>query len=190
MTAALRFYDTVDALLTVREWCDEHVEQIIEAGGDIGALPELAALVDQAEGDFTEKAERVALFIRELLLSAKAVAEEAARLTARAKHLDKSAEALKHYLLLNLQRAETKKVEGKLVTVRVQASPAAVQHALTDAELQRLYTLGTIDGAHQLVRRVPETFRLDAKAVVEAEALGEPIPAGVTITRGQHVRIS
>lgn len=186
MSAALKFYETVDALLTVREWMDEHAEQIIEAGGDIEALPELAQLVDQAEGDFAEKAERVALFILELTRTADAVAEEAKRLAARAAHGKKSADALKHYLLLNMQRAECKKVDGKLATVRVQASPAAVHSALTDVELADLWARP----GNTLVRRIPETYKLDARAVIEAEALGEPIPSGVTITRAQHIRIS
>src|SRR6185312_4144229 len=139
MSAALRLYECVDDLLTVRDWLDEHAEQVIEAGGDIAALPELAALMDQAEGDFEAKVERVALFILELTRTADAVAEEAKRLTARAARDKKSADALKQYLLLNMQRAECKKVEGKLATVRVQASPAAVHSALTDEDLMGMY---------------------------------------------------
>jgi len=189
MSAALRLYECVDDLLTVRDWLDEHAEQVIEAGGDIAALPELAALMDQAEGDFEAKVERVALFILELTRTADAVAEEAKRLTARAARDKKSADALKQYLLLNMQRAECKKVEGKLATVRVQASPGAVQHALSQDELAAIYKIGDKNIA-RFVRQVPATYRIDPKAIVEADALGEPIPAGVTITKGVHVRIS
>ena len=186
MSAALWLYECVDDLLTVRDWLDEHADQVIEAGGDIAALPELAALIDQAEGDFEAKVQRVALFILELTRTADAVAEEAKRLTARAARDKKSADALKHYLLLNMTRAECKKVEGKLATVRVQASPAAVHSALTDGELADLWARPD----NKLVRRIPETYKLDARAVIEAEALGEPIPAGVTVTRASHVRIA
>lgn len=189
MSAVLKLYETVDALETVRDWCAEHADEIIAAGGDIGALPELAALVDQAEGDFNEKAERVALFIRELVLSSAAVAEEGLRLARRSTQLTKAADALKQYLLLNMQRAKVKKVKGKLVTVRVQASPASVESALTDEELARLYTFGTIQGARSFVSCVPATYTLDKQAVKEAAALGEPIPAGVSVVRGNHVRI-
>lgn len=187
MSAVLKLYECTDDLLTVREWLDEQRDAIIAAGGECPS--ELAELLDMADGQFAEKAERVALFVRELGATAKAEREEARRLLERAEHHERAAEALKAYLLLNMQRAKVKKVEGKLVTVRVQASLASVESALTDDELARLYTLGTIQGVRPFVRRIPETYSLDKQAVKEAAALGEPIPAGVSVVRGNHVRI-
>ena len=190
MTTSLRLYEAVDALETVRDWLDEHADDIAAVGGDLDRLPELAALLDQAEGEFAEKAERVALFIRERRLGAKAVREEAKRLAERADREDRTADALTQYLLLNMQRAETKKIEGKLVTIRVQQSPASVTSTLTDAEVYELYCTGVPENGRRLVRRVPERYELDKQAVRDAAILGQPIPAGVTVTRGSHVRIS
>lgn len=187
MSAVLKLYECTDDLATVREWLEEQRETIVAAGGE--CPPELAELLDMAEGNFAEKAERVALFVRELVATAKARREEARRLLDGAEHDERSADSLKQYLLLNMQRAETKKIKGKLVTIRVQKSPAAVHNDLSDADLQRLYTLGTVDGARQLVRRIPESYTIDPRAVVQAQALGEELPAGVTVTQASHVRI-
>jgi len=187
MTAtALRLYECVDGIDTVREWIDEHADELIAAGGDLERLPELAELLELAEGQLANKVESVALYVRELLSTAAAIKEESARLAARAKHAEAAAASLKRYLLINMERAELKRVDGKLVTVRVQASPPAVTHDLTDADLRALYAIPV---GPRFVTRT-ETFALDRKVTLAAEQTGESLPPGVQVTRGTHIRIA
>lgn len=183
---ALRLYEAVDALETVRAWIYEHEEELLAAGGDLDALPELRDLIDQAEGQFAEKVERVALFIRELLTSAKAVDEEAKRLALRAAHYTKAAESLKAYLKAQLIRADEPKVEGRLVTVRIQANPPAVKHTLDQAALRSLLDQAPFGDC---VRIVPETYALDTRAIVDLWKAKAALPTGVEVTVGAHVRI-
>lgn len=178
---AMKLYEATDALDVVRDWIFEHDEEIRAAEG---ALPdELAALLDQAEGDFRTKAERVGLFIRELVANSKAVKEEADRLAARAKHYDKAGEGLKRYLQIHMELADIPKIEGKLVTVRLQKSPPSIVGVASQDDLAKL------DGGFTLF--APATFRLDGRAYIEAWKRGEaPEIPGVGVTQSQHLRIS
>lgn len=187
MTAtAIRLYEAVDGIDTVREWIDEHAEELLAAGGDLDQLPELAELLELAEGQLAGKVESVGLYIRELTATAAAIKEEAQRLDARARHALAAAASLKRYLLINMERAELKRVDGKLVTVRVQASPPAVTHDLTDEDLRALYVIPV---GPRFVTRT-EVFAIDRKVALTAEQAGEALPAGVHVTRGTHIRIA
>lgn len=185
MTATLKLYEMTDALNVVREWVYENDEAIRAMEG---ALPdELAELLSQAELDFSAKAENVALFIRELLSSAKAVKEERDRLDARARHYERAAEGLKNYLKFEMQRADIPKVEGKLVTVRLQKNAPAVKVMLDQDTLGRMRS--ELDTAMYVVT-VPESYRVDtdyAKAMWKA---GKELPEGIAVEQGQHVRIA
>lgn len=181
MTATLRLYDTVDQLEIVRQWIDEHSDEIIAAGGELP--PELAALLDQAEGQLTEKVERVGLYVRELLLTSKAIEEEAQRLHDAAVAKLKAANHLKEYLRGQLERAEITTVKGKLLTVRVQKNPPSVQCA--DPA-----TLYTELGEEWIERRVVESFVVRRDYVLAAYKANEPpIPLGIDVTQGSHVRL-
>lgn len=214
--ASLRLYEATDALEVVREWLEENVETIIAAGGEIP--DELAQLIDRAEGDFDTKVERVALFIQERLGQAKLIKEEAKRLSDRAAREERKAETMKRYLLVNLQRANKKKVEGKLVDVRVQANPISIKTELDDEQLAKLsaeqnafvvsetivkYSIpavgvkSAIEIATQLVGKAPEigSDNYAERAATWLQALHQElaslgVPAGVRIERGHHVRIA
>jgi hypothetical protein len=184
MTATLKLYETVDALNVVREWIYENDEAIRAAEG---ALPdELAALLDTAEIDFKGKAENVALFIRELIANAKAVREERDRLDSRVKHYERAAESLKAYLKINMELADVPKVEGKLVTVRLQKSPPAVKVLLDQDTLGRMRAeLHTA----LFVKTIPESFTVDTDYAKAVWKNGGELPQGIEVTQGQHVRI-
>lgn len=185
MTAALKLYETADAIAVVREWVYEHDDLIRNSEG---ALPdELAALLETAEGDFKAKAENVGLFIRELVSSSKAVKDERDRLDARAKHYDRAAEGLKAYLKCQMERSGIPKVEGKLVTVRLQKNAPAVKCLLSQDDLGRMRAEPELSS---LVVTVPESFRLDADAVKAEWKAGRELPVGITVEQGQHVRIA
>lgn len=171
MTATLRLYEYADALDGIRA-------QLFDAEGDL--TPEIEAALNAAESDFATKAERVALFIRELQSNAKAVKEEATRLTARAAQYERTAEGLKHYLQREMERVEIPRVDGKLISVRLQKSPPSVVSSLSEDALRE------IPAAYVAI--VPESYRINAKQVIEAWKDGRPLPAGIEVVQGQHLR--
>lgn len=184
MTATLHLYEITDALNVVREWIYENDEAIRAAEG---ALPdELAELLNGAELDFKAKAENVALFIRELVSNAKAVKEERDRLDARAKHYERAAESLRTYLKFQMQLADIPKVDGKLVTVRLQKSPPAVKVLVDQDTLGRMRAeLHTV----LFVKTIPETFTVDTDYAKAVWKNGGALPEGIEVTQSSHVRI-
>lgn len=177
MTAALTLYAWGNELDRVKE-------MLYAAEGEW--TPEIEAEFEAVELGFTEKAERVALFIRELQSSAKAVKSETERLAARAKSFERAAENLKGYLLAQMERAEIPKVEGRLVTVRVQKSPPSVKTTLDQDTLGRMRSdLHTA----LFVKTVPESYGLDTEYVKAIWKNGKPLPEGIEVSQGVHVRI-
>lgn len=172
MTATLKLYEYADALDAIRS-------QLFDAEGDLS--PELEAALNEAEGSFNEKAERVALFIRELQSNAKAVKEEAQRLNSRALQYEKTAEGLKRYLQRELERVEVLRVDGKLINVRLQKSPPSVVTSLADEEIKMLPA--------NYVTHVPEAWRLNKDAAIAAHKEGQPLPFGIEVVQNFHVRI-
>ena len=170
---ALKLWELADAYDVIRA-------ALYEAEGDLS--PELEAALTEAEGSFNEKAERVALFIRELQSNAKAVKEEAQRLSCRAAQYERTAEGLKHYLQREMERVEIQRVDGRLVNVRLQKSPPSVFTTLPEDALKHLPAV--------YVTVQPEVWKLNAKAVIEAHKAGAELPVGVGVTQSQHLRIS
>lgn len=185
----MHLYDATDAIEIVRDWVLEHDEEL---RANEGVLPdELAELLAKVEGDFDKKAERVALFVRELLSTGKAIKEEEDRLVRRRRAMEHAADRLKRYLETNMLQAERMRIEGKLVTLRIQLNNPAVISELDEVELFRLYEnwRGDADGP-VLVKQIPASYVLDKKAVLEAHKLGLDLPAGVTVERGASLRIA
>lgn len=182
MIATMKLYEATDAIEIVRDWIFEHDEEL---RANEGVLPdELAELLAQVEGDFATKAERVALFARELAATGKAIKEEEERLRARRKSMESTVDGLKRYLEMNMLIAEKMRVDGKLVTLRIQKNPPHVEGERTQEDLQMLYLLKS-----RFVAVIPATYRLDAKAVIEAWKAGESIPVGLTVSQGASLRI-
>ena len=117
-TATLKLYDAVDAYAQVLDWLEENEESIIAAGGEIP--PELDELMEQVEGDLTEKVKRTALVIQNLKANATAAKSEADRLARTARSYERQADSLTAYLHHQLNRAGVPRVETDLVKVRVQ----------------------------------------------------------------------
>lgn len=178
----LKLHETTAALHITDEWLEEH-------GGEL--TPELEALLEQAEGDFATKAERVALKVKALEAEAKAIKDEADRLADRAKARTNGAKSLKVYLERCLIASGKDKVNGLLVTIALQTNPPAVQVS-PEADLRELYEAGA-----PFVTVVPESYTLDKKMVLEkvreAEANGgdqdDVLPRSVRVTRSQSLRI-
>lgn len=174
--AGMKLYEAAEALHITDEWLEE-------LGGEL--TPEVEALLNAAEGDFAEKAERVALKIKALESEAKAIKEEETRLTARRKARETGAASLKAYLQRNLEAAGKDKVNGLLVTVALQLNPPALQ-VPAHVDLAELYEAGAPG-----ITLVPESYTLDKRAVLDAvKVSGEGVlPNGWAVTRSQSLRI-
>lgn len=176
---------TVDAtlplyqLVNIRDMLDGLLAQ---SEGEV--TPDLADLLDQVEGATTEKIERVALYIRELSATADAIDVEKDRLAARAKAKRVAAESLKGYLKAQLERLQQTEVRGLLATVAIQ--PNGQPSVTTSDEPAILYGRG--EAYRPFVKR-QDTYTLDRAAVLAAWKNHEPMPAGITVERGSHLRI-
>lgn len=197
MTAStLKLYEATDAIEIVRDWIFEHDEEL---RANEGALPdELAELLAKVEGDFNQKAERVALFIREMLATSKAIKEEEERLRGRRKSLDNAGDRLKRYLETNMLATEKMRIEGKLVTLRIQKNPPSciVEREPTQEELAYLEIVAPQAVAYTPPREgfytmVPSGVIAAAKVLnAKGETIGYESPLdGVVVRQGASLRI-
>lgn len=97
---------------------------LAESEGEL--TDDLAAKLDAWEGAFADKVERVALYIRERRAQAKAIKEEASRLSALQKRHDGDADRLEAYLHTQLLRVGKREVNGLLVKVALAKNPPSV----------------------------------------------------------------
>jgi hypothetical protein len=155
---------------------------LLETEGE--ETPEISALWDALQGQRDEKIERWGLWLRGQQLQAELIKAEEERLAARRKAIEHAIARGKAALQMNMERLNVTKVDGKLLTVAVQANPASVQGELTEEQLR---TLMVVDAA--LVKRVPESYSLVKAEVLKAHKAGRMIPAGLTITQSTSLRI-
>ncbi len=176
----LKLHEYVDELERVLDWMGEHEEEIVAAGGELPA--EIAELLERVEGNFTEKVRRIALVILNLTASARAAHAEAERIAAMARGYERRTEWLKRYLMFQLQRAGTTRVETPTVKVRIQKN--------------------TRPSIRCIAPEIPEPYRrvrveLDAVAAYEAlkrtgclpDEPGRVEVDGLLVELGQHVRV-
>ncbi len=182
-TPMLKLHEYVDELEQVLEWMGEHEDEIVAAGGELPPhLLELLELLEQVEGNFTEKVRRIALVILNLTASAKAAHAEAERIAAMARGYERRTEWLKRYLMFQLQRAGTARVETPTVKVRIQKN--------------------TRPSIRCIAPEIPEPFRrvrveFDAAAAYAALKRANCLPEepgraeidGLLVELGQHVRV-
>lgn len=172
------------ALYEIADMRDVLDTWLAETDGEL--TPELEALLAELAGKADEKIERVALYIRERLARAKAVKDEADRLTALAKANERAADSLKLYLKRQMERLGTTKVHGLLCDVAIQRnSQPTVTTALEPADLYQL------DSARPFVIRAEVVqYRLDRDALLAAwKADANSVPAAIVVEQGTHVRI-
>ena len=143
-------YELADMRDVLSDWLDETEGEL---------TPMLDEILTELSGKIDEKIERVALFIREQVATAKAIGEEADRLTQRRKVREKAADSLKMYLQSQMERLGKTKVEGLLATVALQRNPPSVR-----TFLEPTYTLDT----ERFVRVIPERVEWDRKALLDA----------------------
>jgi hypothetical protein len=195
MTApAIKLWEATDAIEIVRDWIAEHDEEL---RANEGVLPEeLAQLLDQVDTDFVKKAERVALFIREQVATSKAIKDEEDRLRSRRKSIDNTVDGMKRYLETNMLAAEKMRIEGKLVTLRIQKNPPSLQRD-RDLSHEELVTLHAFDPA--LVIYTPASYALNGAAVIavsrktdeKGKVIGYECPIeGLRVVQGASLRIA
>jgi hypothetical protein len=175
---SITLYETVNALAIVTEWLDE-------SGGEI--TPEIEDLLAEAEGDFTTKAERVALYIRSLDAEAEAIKAEEARLAARRKVRENGAERLKGYLHRWIEAAGRDSVKTPLITAAIQTNPPKVECDLQEGDLVELGA----NGLSYVKSTEVITISLDKKAILADHKAGtlQGLPAGIRVTQSTSLRI-
>lgn len=179
MTTTVKLYEHAEA----RDILDE---LLAETEGEV--TPEIETLLNEWQDATNEKVEKVALYIQEQAATVGALDAEIARLTARKNARKKAVEGLKGYLLANLTRMGIPKVNGLLVTVAVQKNPPSVKGELDQQVLGAMYASPNHLWS-RFVKRVPESFTLDRKAVIEAAKADAPIPAGLVVEQSSSLRI-
>jgi hypothetical protein len=138
--------------------------------------PELEAELDALGEEFDRKAEYVAMLVREAKLEAEKWKAEEDRVSNRRRSLERRAEGLTRYLHEQMTSMRKDKIPGDLLTVAIQRnSQPTVSFDREPHWLPEEY------------RRVE--FRMDAKKIREDHEAGKPLPEGVTIHHGTHVRI-
>lgn len=174
---------TLYQLAGVREALDK---VIAENEGEIDAAMEAA--LDQVNGSFDDKVERVALYVKELHGLAKMMKEEEDRISERRQAVTKDASRLVAYLQTQMERVGKAKVNGLLCTVSLQKNPPSVVPVVTmdEPELRNIATFNPRYVRHD------ETWALDRKAILEdykAGTLPEDIAKRVQITQSTSLRI-
>ncbi len=159
--------------------------QLIELEGEL--TPELEQALADLDGKADFKIESVALYIREQLAQASAIKVEEERLHARRKVRENAADSLKQYLHREMDRLGKTKVNGVLATVAIQKSPPAVTCALDEALLR--FAVEADTELAPFIRIVPQSYRIDRDAAMDAYKNGGQLPDAIVVTVGSHVRI-
>ena len=148
-------------------------QQIAEADGEL--TPELEAALDQLQAEFADKAEWIALMVREAEAEAEAYKIEETRLRERRRAAENKATRLKTYVHEQMQRMGVDKIRGALAQVSVVNNSRPTVRWSEDVELP---------DAFARVKR-----ELDANAVlVHVGIYGQP-PEGAIVETGTHLRV-
>jgi hypothetical protein len=172
-------YEVVDLYAAILAEIEDREEEILAAGGVLPA--DLAERMDEREGNLTEKVRRIALVIRNQESLAKGAEDEITRLKGIAKSYRTQADALKRYLMDNLQRAGSPKIETSTAKVWIQANgrPSISPIGEIPAEYQRIRVEFDGTAAYE-----------DAKASGAIPEAGESLEwHGLLVERGVHLRI-
>jgi hypothetical protein len=168
MTAVLPLYALADEYELLGQ-------RILEAKGVL--TPELSEEWDKLAEAIEQKVENTGLYIKNLLVTAKAEAEEAEMFSRRAKTKERAAKALKEYLKVNMERVGKDKLETLRVKARIQINPRPAINWTRPVE------------------ELPDAFKrikveVDVAMAHEAWKLGQKLPEGFEVFRGTHLRLS
>jgi hypothetical protein len=180
--------ERLDALDILDRWIHENEDAVAAAEGELPQF--LVELLDQAEGDFKEKARRVARYALGLDAEIEIIGDEIARLQQRQRVRQNAAKRLRERLRQQMVAAGMHDASDPLVTVRLQQGPPHVELRATEFELQALHEMIALhnraggEEQRQLVRCVPAKYEPDKRAILAAHRAGEPIPAAFAVVPG------
>ena len=151
----------------------------LQALEDSDEIPEevIRDTLEGLEGDIQSKCVAIGKFILDMQASAAATKEAGKAMLLRSERISKRADSLKHYMLLQLQLLDMRRIQTPELTIRRQNSPPSVVIA---------------DGI-----TVPEEFMAypppppphpDKKLLKSALQSGREVP-GVYLEQGEHIRI-
>lgn len=172
-------------LRTIDDLIEEYAEELERNGGDLEAIPEIAALLAFKEEELHAHLERLGLKVLSLTADAEAVKIERQRLQMRENRWTKAAQSIKGYMKRMLAGHQVQKVKTPAVSISLVKNGGRPSVRIVDeAKLEELYQVGS-PFVQQIV-----TYRLDTEAVLAAQERGDTIPPEILVERGQHVRIS
>ncbi len=145
-----------------------------EADSDPQAM---ADTLEGVSGEIEAKAVAVAMVIGNIEADADAIDEAAKQMTARAKRLRNRIEALKAYLLVNMEACNFSRISCEFFTISLRKNPPRVE--ITDAE--------QVPDAYRVWPEPPPPT-IDRRALLEALKAGESIP-GVQLGQSSRVEI-
>jgi hypothetical protein len=133
--------------------------------------------LESLDGELNDKAISIAQFSQNLDATAQAVRDAAKAMLERADRIEKRAEAIRNYMLFQLQTARVSKIECPWFVIAVRKNPAAV--AIDDE--------AAIPEAYR-VQPEPPPPRLDKKAIGAALKAGEDVP-GARLVQSERLDI-
>jgi len=145
----------------------------VDEDGVSAAPPDLLALLDGLEGEYSAKLDACARVVRSLEAEADAVAQEADRLDRRARALIANAERLKEAMRRSLVATGTASVRTTLFTIGLRKGSERVE--VTD--------VGALPAAFVRVPEPPAPAP-DKRAIGEALRAGRDVP-GASLVRGE-----
>lgn len=104
--------------------------------------------LNEVQDEFSEKADNIARFIKELTLTAAMIKEEENRLAARRKSFENRANSLKDYLEDNMKVTNQKKLKTSYFTFNIQNNPPSiivVDESLIPEELKSTEIITKVD---------------------------------------------
>lgn len=136
----------------------------------------LLALVDEIQGQFSAKAERICRYMADVQAVAAACKAEEERLAKRRRAADRKAEALKWILETSMIRAGMERAEAGTFKLAFQKNPPSVFIARPE------------DVPPEYWRVIPETREPDKRKMLDDLKAGRAIP-GALLSQGSTLRI-
>nr|WP_250649726.1 siphovirus Gp157 family protein [Bacillus thuringiensis]UQM92384.1 siphovirus Gp157 family protein [Bacillus thuringiensis] len=147
------------------------LQMMIEDGVDPSTLQDTLQAIEE---NIQDKAQNIALLIRNLEADTEAIKLEEKRLAERRRAVENNCKSLKDYLYQQMTLLEVKRIKGTIVTVGIQKNPASL-NIEPDAVIPPEYTI------HQ-------EPKVDKKALLEAVKNGFQWD-GITLRQSEGVRI-
>jgi hypothetical protein len=185
MTTYTEIWPQTEPLRTLDELIEHYAEELDRNGGDLEAIPEIAALLAFDEDAFHEQLERLGLKVLELKADAEAVKIERVRLEVKERRWTKAADAIKGYMKRMLSTRKDPKYKTPRVTISLVnngGNPSV--RAASEEKLEELYQTGS-----PFVESIV-TYRLKVDEILAAHKAGDALPEGIIVERGKHVRIA